>query len=146
MELFAITQSIILYLIGPFNYKSHPTSINPQILYCSNLQHARCVLLGGYADTLKYNLTFLYLGLNPLGYPIQLIVAYRFNRLLQSQTDFSAGKIFDPHFFLENILDLCHKMVINQKIPSPGPPGAPGGLLRAQTPQNKKIALLTKVL
>ena len=76
----------------------------------------------------------------------QLKALRTFNRLLQSQTDFSAGKIFDPHFFLENILDLCHKMVINQKIPSPGPPGAPGGLLRGQTPQNKKIALLTKVL
>ena len=64
--------------------------------------------------------------------------------LCQSQTDFSAGKIFDPHFFLEKLLDLCHKMGISEKIPPPGPPGAPGGLLRGQTPQNKKIALLTK--
>ena len=37
-------------------------------------------------------------------------------------------------------------MGISEKILPPGPPGAPGGLLRGQTPQNKKIALLTKFL
>ena len=68
------------------------------------------------------------------------------NRLCQSQTDFSDPKIFDPHFFLEKLLDLCQKMGISEKIPPPGPPGPPGGLLRGQTPQNKKIALLTKFL
>ena len=68
------------------------------------------------------------------------------NRLCQSQTDFLAGKIFDPHFFLEKLLDLCQKMGISEKIPPPGPLGAPGGLLRGQTPKNKKIALLAKFL
>ena len=70
----------------------------------------------------------------------------RLNRVWLSQTDILAGKFFTSPFFLENILVLCQNVGISEKIPSPAPPGHPGGPNRGQSPQNGKIYFLVTFL